>query len=66
MLDGEVVGGGGQFLGVAPLKAVQVYSNTTVENLVVPAGSTGVIMGSLTFEDGASFTLEDDATVKVL
>lgn len=58
--------GGGQFLGSSTLGAVMFAAQTTNEDLVLLSGTNGLIIDSITVEDGGSITIEDNAVMKVV
>lgn len=58
--------GASQFLGKADVKAVLFTAQSTSENLVLKEGTNGLIVDSLTIENGGSITLENNTTLKVV
>ena len=58
--------GGGQLLGTTDVKAVGYMANSTAENLVVPTGTNAFSIDSVTIEDGATITVENNAVYKIL
>lgn len=57
---------GGQFLGNSVLGSVMFTGQSTNENLVLPEGTNGLIVGGLTIENGGSLTQENGTTLKVV
>lgn len=58
--------GSSQFLGTADTKAVQYMAQSTNEDLVVPDGTNAFSVGEVTLEDGATITVPDGSTYKVI
>jgi len=63
---GGGTGGGGQFLGSSTVGSVMFTKQSTNENLVLLSGTNGLIVDSLTIEDGGSITIEDGAVLKIV
>lgn len=61
-------GGGGQLLGIAPIKGVQYMSSVSAPNetITVTNGLNAFSVDSFTLADGASIVVEDNAVYKVL
>ncbi len=57
---------GGQFLGTAKTKGVQFMAQSTNEELTILEGTNAFSIESFELKDGASLTIEDGSTYKVL
>ena len=65
-LGTATISGGGQFLGTSIIKGIQYMSQTLAEEIVIPAGLNAFSIESLELQNGASITVNDGATYKVL
>ena len=62
-------GTGGQYLGLADIKAIGYMAQTVPENLILGTEDiklNGFAIDSVTFEDGSSLTITDGSVFKVL
>lgn len=60
------IGSNGQLLGNSVIKGVAYLANSTNENLTVLSGTNGYSVDSLTLNDGATITVENNAVYKIL
>jgi len=66
VLSGAVGGGGGQYLGKAPIKSLGYLGYVSAEELILAPGSNGYSIDSLTIESGGSLTIPNNSVYKVL
>ena len=61
-------GGGGQFLGLSPIKSVQYMAQETIDDEIIVVGGTynSFAIDSLVIGNGGSLTVEDGAVFKIL